>query len=333
MKKAALISILFFASAHAQTLTQIFYEPKPGDFEYVFTADTSAYTSGIPAVAGDNLTWDLQLLKISPASETVRYLDSAAVAGSTLYPGCDFVMDRPLYYSYFKSDKTNGRTELLGLSSNTLTLHFNDPAVIIEYPAIYGDVASDLVSGEFDAGFLTGFCAGTSKTSVDGRGTLKLPGGRTYNDVLRVKAILQLTLTAGVLPVGNIEQTVIMFYHSSNKFAMLSLSYTKIQVIGSPASTTSEYTINALKPTGLSDNAPGYFSSLNIFPNPASDVLKIQIPGSLRLEEIKIFDTNGRCVAASDAADIDIKKLESGLYIVRVKLSDGSILTGKFHKI
>jgi hypothetical protein len=334
MKKAfTFLPLLIFISGKTQTLTQVFNEPKAGDFEYILTADTSAYKTGIPAGPGNNITWDLQLLKTPPASETVSYLDSATVPSASLYPGCKYVMNRPLYFGYFGSDKVNGRTELLGISTSTLSLHFTDPAVILEYPVSFGSMSSDFTSGNFDAGIASGFCAGISQTIADGKGTLKLPAGRTYNDVLRVKTVLQLTLTAGIIPVGNVQQTLIMFYEASNKFPMLSLSYTKLQVMGSPANIITEHTINALKPLGIDEISKDNFEGVILYPNPADEFINVNIPATKsRVLNVEIYDTNGHLIAAEYAGKIDVRRLENGVYTTRIKLADGSIFMRKFLK-
>jgi len=56
--------------------------------------------------------------------------------------------------------------------------------------------------------------------------------------------------------------------------------------------------------------------SIKVFPNPASDFVKIQ--GVENIEKIRIFDMNGKMVLENQASEADIRKLPVGQYILNV---------------
>jgi hypothetical protein len=62
-------------------------------------------------------------------------------------------------------------------------------------------------------------------------------------------------------------------------------------------------------------------SSLIIYPNPASDILKIQLPREYINESIQIYNSLGclvKRVKLSQSNSIDIKGLPNGIYFLRL---------------
>ena len=74
-------------------------------------------------------------------------------------------------------------------------------------------------------------------------------------------------------------------------------------------------------------------SSLIIYPNPASDILKIQLPREYINESIQIYNSLGylvKRVKLSQSNTIDVKGLPNGIYFLR--LDNQSQYYGKFIK-
>jgi len=57
-------------------------------------------------------------------------------------------------------------------------------------------------------------------------------------------------------------------------------------------------------------------ANLQVYPNPASDFVKIK--GVENIEKIRIFDMNGKMVLENQASEADIRKLPIGQYILNV---------------
>ena len=66
-------------------------------------------------------------------------------------------------------------------------------------------------------------------------------------------------------------------------------------------------------------------TSLFIYPNPTSSELNISLPGDVKAELFTVFNTLGQHVLDSTSAPIDITKLKSGMYIVRISTNYGQI--------
>ena len=70
---------------------------------------------------------------------------------------------------------------------------------------------------------------------------------------------------------------------------------------------------------GISENN---LLNFEIYPNPVSDVLNIQLPTGTEKAEISVFDYTGRLVSSkiisSNDTAIDVQKISRGIYMIRV---------------
>ncbi len=71
-------------------------------------------------------------------------------------------------------------------------------------------------------------------------------------------------------------------------------------------------------------------SKLNIYPNPATDV--INIVSDSRIAQVSIFDASGKVVKTSTENAINVGKLAKGSYIVSIKYADGTTESKKVIK-
>lgn len=77
----------------------------------------------------------------------------------------------------------------------------------------------------------------------------------------------------------------------------------------------------------------GILNKSMVYPNPASDFLKLNVSDMGKVKTVKMYDLNGRLIysAFGDALTkmIDIKKVISGMYVVEIVNLDGQIKTSK----
>ena len=70
---------------------------------------------------------------------------------------------------------------------------------------------------------------------------------------------------------------------------------------------------------GISENK---LLSFEMYPNPVSDKLNIQLPSGSEKAEVSIFDYTGRLVSSktisSNDTSIDVQSISNGIYIIRV---------------
>ncbi|MEZ5146297.1 MAG: T9SS type A sorting domain-containing protein [Bacteroidales bacterium] len=76
--------------------------------------------------------------------------------------------------------------------------------------------------------------------------------------------------------------------------------------------------------------------SLKVYPNPASDKIKVEITGISGLYDITVFDAVGQPVlheykVSLDQVNLNIQNLEKGFYMMRIKTED-SLNSARFIK-
>lgn len=71
---------------------------------------------------------------------------------------------------------------------------------------------------------------------------------------------------------------------------------------------------------------------IKIYPNPAKDILNINIPENLSIINCELFDISGKMIKAQIMNNsIDVSQLQKGMYLFRLETNEG-ILTEKFIK-
>ena len=67
-------------------------------------------------------------------------------------------------------------------------------------------------------------------------------------------------------------------------------------------------------------------ASVSVYPNPAKNVINIDLPNSYTNFETEIFSVTGQLVLKSnDKAQLDISELNSGMYMLRISTEHGSV--------
>lgn len=220
------------------------------------------------------------------------------------------------------------QTELLGLSSNTLSVTFINTGVVAKFPISYGSTSSDPLSGNFTGFSFTGTCNGNVTTTADGLGTLNLPGGITLTNVLRVKSVQSINLVVGFLPLATAKQTIYNFYHSSQKFPVLSVNYTSIALTAQSPTVTGF--VNGSKnyftvPVGLNEAALSG-SEVQIYPNPASRVISVFAANEAGVVNVRIVDMTGReQLTTTIEKEVNITNLSPGMYVMELTTRNGTV--------
>ena len=67
--------------------------------------------------------------------------------------------------------------------------------------------------------------------------------------------------------------------------------------------------------------------SIQLYPNPASDLLHIEMPDDFTLEKVRIYNALGQLILQSNTADFSVTRLSSGVHFVEIETSERT-----FHK-
>lgn len=319
-------------------LTQSFNQPAVGDTNLVYSMDTLGFSSGMPiGLTGNNLTWDFTNLNAKSNILETTYISPITVTNSASFSGCNMVEKQGGLYTFLKSTITpTSQTELLGLTSSTLSFNFTNSAIAAKYPMAFGTSISDNFSGTF-AFSLNGTCSGTLTSNADGYGTIKLPNNLTLTNVLRVKSIQTLNLSASLITglpptqVGTIKQTYYNYFHASQKFPILSINYTRISLITSQTPTITALITGNKRSiiVGLTNNFIDE-SNIYIYPNPTNGLLNINTKNCIiKINSIFIYDMTGKIIKQLDFENrldvidtINLKDLNPGIYFLKLKFGE-----------
>jgi len=74
------------------------------------------------------------------------------------------------------------------------------------------------------------------------------------------------------------------------------------------------------------------FSSIEIFPNPVTDILNINL-GNEQIQSVKILNLQGQIVQLGENENVDVSHLESGVYIISIITTEGNSFRKQFIKI
>lgn len=328
MKKSLLALLILMGLknfSQSLVLTQSANEPIVGDTNRTYILDTTAAPGLMTNITGSNVVWNFTQVIPTSSVTTAAYASTTAVSSSSNYAGCTMVQQQGNLNTFLKSVTTpTTQTEFMGISSTSLNLTFTNTAIIAKYPISYGSVITDNFGGSFTFS-ISGQATGNINTTADGTGTLNLNGGISLSNVLRVKSVQTITLTSGFIPVGTIQQTLYSYYHASQKFPVLTISYQTIALTGQSPSTSGNATGNinvyvlGVKENKLND------SELSLYPNPAQNSLALNLKGETNtIIESKIFSQLGQLIQSNGkSSQIDISSIPAGVYMIEVKTSKG----------
>ena len=197
----------------------------------------------------------------------------------------------------------------------------------------YGNSFTDNISGTYNFS-ISGVFNGSVSTHADGTGTLLLPGGLTLNNVLRVKSVQTINLFWGILPFGTARQTVYNFFHASQKFPVLNMTYSSLSITGSTTPSVSAVVTGNSKTiiVGLNEHIKA-LSSVQLYPNPVKDFIFIEsneLKGEVLVE---IMDSNGglvlstkRFLNATTSESVSLRGLANGFYFAKIQSGTNQIL-------
>lgn len=344
MKQFFILAISAFAISgqlKAQlTLTRAGQEPAAGDIYQYREYDSSGV---VPKATGANQLWNFSSLVQTTVTGTSTYVLPSGVPSSSLFPGTTLVENQGNdEYVFYKSATTpTTQFELVGNYSGTPPfasgITYSNSAIYGIWPLAPGTTYTDTYSGSGVG--VGGSVSGTQTVSSSGSGTIVLPGGATYNNIVQLKATRKIITSITIFTLSltyTTTMTEYMYFHNSQKFPLLTLSY-DISDDGSTVDTSLTIRLNRNITVGVQNQTQAVAFAL--YPNPAKDNLGIRVE-NLKNEActVQVLDVNGREVLLRDLGNdaviddkLDISALEPGLYVVNTRLG-GSVSSKKLVK-
>ncbi|MDV7185788.1 T9SS type A sorting domain-containing protein [Lutibacter sp. TH_r2] len=288
------------------------------------------------STAGTGLTWNFNTFTSAGTSSDVHTAPTSTELVD--YPGTTTVQTTTsgsTTTKLFSKDIAN-EISLTGAETTDADFNYNtDNALIGTFPLSYAYNNTDPISGTLTYSGTTVSFTGTINTAVDATGTLNMNdvGSGAYGaNVTRLKIIQNISFTAIIFP-GTATQTTYNYYDNSTGNLVFRNTSINLSVPGAGISENTEV-MEVLSNVVLGTSEYSLVkNTLNIFPNPVSDILNIKLSNSENIKALTISDLNGRVVYKTNElnSELNVNSLSKGMYFVSIETNKG-VLTEEFIK-
>ncbi len=182
MKKVYTFALALFATTalFAQSVTYDCNALRPGDVRNLKQIEYQA-----PGAGGTGLVWDFSQSKELNEGMVLRQSEDRTItSNNNLNLICDEGGAKNTIFEISQTQK-----KYWGLENSSVKIRFNEPIIDLKFPFYYGEKIEGIMDGIYsylDNGKVNPI-KGTYTTQADATGTLILPDGNVYKDVLRVK--------------------------------------------------------------------------------------------------------------------------------------------------
>ncbi len=333
------VSFLVFSvclSVHAQTLNQSTHAPAVGDV-YTFQYADQTTLPGNLGNPGTGNTFNFSGLSVYPGSSTSQGVTVASTGSASAYPSANVAVQTGTDNTFYnaQSSQLQFYGGNLTLGGYPVTLNYSTPAVLGIYPMSLGTTNTNTVAGTINALGNNGNFIGTSSFTANATGTLVVPGGQSYANVIRMQSNQNMTFTVsfvqGTLTVNQYDYyapNYSNYPNVNNNWPLLTVQQSTLSsTIGGPSVQTT-VTINSNYQTlGTSPISNSTFASSFIAPNPAQDVVYVSFVKHLK--SVQILDITGKILYETNTDRIYTELLANGVYFVRWEDARGNVKTEK----
>lgn len=329
--------ILFAAKiSNAQlTLTSANNKPVSGDAYNTKGFDS---TTAVNRSTGTNKLWNFTSLTSNLSTSNLSYTLSSSALNSSSFPGASLAsfdaFNLSSGYNYYKSNGAN--FEFMEVTDNSpSTVSFSNTAIEAIYPIAYGTIYSDTYGGLGTYSSTTASYVGTINVNASGTGTVILPGNVTLTNCLQVVTSRTIMINIPATLSATLINKYYDYYHSSQKFPVISIQYSSGSSSFGPIDNFSAE-VNSNSVLGLIENSAS--AKINIYPNPVTDKLKIELDNSSfnKSLNVSVTDLNGKIIKENNFiyesnTEINVSDLKAGFYILNIS-SGGVSYNKKFVK-
>jgi|SRR6218665_460535 len=318
--------VMLGSAALAQpTLTATGCNPVLGDGQ---TFTSTAYFA--PGSAGAGQTWNFgSLTGTTGTPATVVTVASTPYAATFSGTSNIAINQGGGNYSFQKTSSTAYQN--YGTVAGGTVINYSNPEDYVHYPFTYNNSFVDYWAATFTSGGYNFFRRGHTTVTADAYGTLTTPMG-TFSNVTRVHFVQDYQDSTNIgVPYVITYLNDEYFWYVNGTHAQLAATYTfTSSASGTP--TTGGFYLSAVT-ASVNENSE-FVSSLNLFPNPATNNITID----LNLTENKsvtttLYNAVGQQVqtavttegtTGSNIVAFDISELPQGIYFAQI-LVDGKI--------
>lgn len=317
-----------FAGIHAQTITQS-WQPTTATVIKVQEVDAGSF---IPGAGGTGKTWNFSGLTNSGTPVTAPYAAPAGTPYASSFPTSNLSLAQNVStVAYYKTSSTS--FDLLGVGTSQFVMIYSDPMQQMRFPMSYNSTYKDNYKATYSYSSFDVHRSGYITDTVDGSGTIILPGNKTINDVLRLhlyQYILDSVFMSGNLVQMSISNVETWNYISAWLPGQNLFSYSEI-LTGTQFLKSASYYNGTL--AGIPNAEASSDQKISVYPNPASNNLFVKA-NEAKISNIIIRDLNGKEVLKTNSIieGIDISGLNNGIYFIQITKEDGTYSSQKISK-
>jgi Secretion system C-terminal sorting domain len=293
----------------------------------VFTAVAIEYLP--EGEAGANATWNFSLVDELDAT-TFSVLAASESPNAINFPEADvfLVQEGDECEEFYNT--IDLAYERLGFSTSSYNLFYSNAQTVFNYPFTYNSSLSDTYESFYTQSGLDKERLGSSTTAADAYGSITLPNGTTYSDVLRIKTTETFTDGyVGQAPTLESSSTIYNWYLPGYHYPIFG-SYSYVFNGFDIQASIYSYPTNV----GIEENTIA--KSFNLFPNPST------ITTNLNYDLIKaggvtisVINSIGQTVenrnflnqsAGKHKYILETEKYSKGLYLVNLQVG-GKMIT------
>jgi hypothetical protein len=314
----------------AQTITYT-NAPVPSDVNNIRMFDSAGV---IPKNIGAGSLWDFGSCSAKTSSLSLTYINASSHSAYSLFSGATIAeVPNNGNYSVLFSKSTIAKNECYGLYdqfSINYNIHLSNPLTINVWPTNLGTSNTDTGSGIISKATNTGVVSGTTSILGSGTGTIILPGGVVFSNILQTK--LTQTLIGSVAnKTVNIQYITYNYYHSSQKYPLLSVKYyalTEILFNAVAETFSASIQVNNAVLSGIVES--NFNASFTLFPNPAKDNFSVNLSNTTNDKgTIEIYNELGQIAKRVELGNesviktnVSVADLKPGLYMVKTTIGN-----------
>lgn len=312
----------------------------------VVLLSTDSLTMVNPGPAGSDLVWDFSTLT-AHETDTVSLLLPAQTPYGANFPLANFAvgLESDGQFAYF--NRNSSLLSNIGVAGDGGEYGFVITSLVpgniyLDFPVNFGNTRTEsyYINVKLADNSLPGVDSVRYKsttdeiTTIDAWGTMKLPVG-TFN-VLRQKEEKTITDSIWTRFFGNwlllssgVSEVDTYNWWTDDLGAGFTLCTVDVE---QPSQDVSEVTFLNSYTVGLQDSPT---SVLSVYPNPASDRIRIDYPGASDVSRLVIRNISGGLVdmpyeSGRATIEFNVVGIPAGLYFATMTLTSGEVLTAKF---
>jgi hypothetical protein len=322
-------------SLNAQTLTQANHAPTVGDSYQTVNCNSVGIN---PGGNGAGQTWNFSSLTILTTTTTNNGVTVASTGSASSYPSAGVAVNSGTNVNSFYSSSTSSLEYWGGniiVGGQAVTMAYSSSATHAVYPMILGSTSNGAISGTAShplAG--SGPFVGTNTVTASGTGTLMLPGGYNFPNVLKVTTIKNMNFTV-TIGTGTYSQTIVDYYSPTSKYPLLTITNAYINSAAGPTTET-VVVINSNYTLGMKESIKESLTNVVVYPNPAKDNINLSfVNENADNASYQIVNVIGQTIRTQSIPsvkgetlyNVNLNGIESGIYFVKLSVGNKSSVT------